>query len=345
MLKRLAKADIHTTLLTDEWAVAEDPISQSFDELVEIEANTTEDRAAGDVLDELDECGTGGRIEQTHAAECFARIIDWIAEARGPFFLWCHLTGLGGPWDAPYEFRLRYAEEDDPRPPMTVRPPVLRLEEDYDPDTLLGITQSYAGQVSLFDTCIGALNEFLAENGLIDDTLLAITSPRGYPLGEHRRVGPCDEALFGETLHVPLLIRFPDALAAAARSQALAMPADLGPTLLDWLGLGKDNLFDTARSLLPIARGDVEAVRDRICAAGVDGGRAIRTPAWFQRMEDGDSLFVKPDDRWEFNDVAERCPHVVDLLCKAADEFQSHVQAGEPTDLSPLDDVLIEGLE
>ena len=343
LARHLSQAGVGTTLLSDEWAVAENPLARSFDELVEIEPKAVEDRPAGEVLDEYE---SGGSIEQTHAAECFARIIDWLTVARGPFFLHCHLTGLGGPWDAPYEFRRRYAEEGDPSPPMTVRPPSLRLEDDYDPDTLLGITQSYAGQVSLFDTCIGALNEFVAESGLAKDTLLAIISPRGYPLGEHHRVGPCDEALYGETLHVPLMIRFPDGLAASARSQALVAPADLGPTLLDWWGLpAGEELFDTTRSLMPLARGEAENVRDRICVAGVGDGRAIRTPAWFLRMEDGDSLFTKPDDRWEFNDVANRCQNVVASLHDVADEFQRHLQTGEPTDLSPLDDVLIEGLE
>ena len=62
-------------------------------------------------------------------------------------------------------------------------------------------------------------------------------------MGEHRRLGPCDEALHGEFVHVPLFF-FPDGLAAerpagsmypwsAARSQALVEPADLWATLLD----------------------------------------------------------------------------------------------------------------
>ncbi len=344
--RRLATAGVATTLLSDEWAMAENPLAQSFDELVEIESQAVENAA--------------GSVEQTHAAECFARIIDWLDAARGPFFLWCHLTGLGGAWDAPYAFRQQYAEEGDPPPPSMVRPPSIMLEEDYDPDTLLGITQSYAGQVSLFDTCIGALGDFIAEGPLAEDTLLAVASPRGYPLGEHRRVGPCDEALHGELLHVPLMIRFPQGLGGtgldwAARSQALVTPADLGPTLLDCWGQFADaqptgGQFTTARSLLPLVRGQSETVRDRICMAGVDDGRknrgrSIRVPAWYLRMEDGDSLYAKPADRWEFNDVADRCREVVESLHKVTDEFEQHLQAQEPGELSALDDVLVHGLE
>ena len=339
--RRLAPAGAGATLLTDEWAVAENPLALSFDELVEIDTKAVETLSRS--------------VEQTHAAECFARIIDWLDKADGPFFLWCHLTGLGGAWDAPYAFRQRYAEEGDPPPPTTVRPPSLMLEEDYDPDELLGITQSYAGQVSLLDTCIGALTDFIAEGRLAEDTLLAIVSPRGYPLGEHRRVGPCDEALYGELLHVPLVIRFPDGLGAAQRSQALITPADLGPTMLDFWGQSTNGQFTTTKSLLPLVRGERETIRDRICMAGVDRGqdnrgrsirgRGIRVPAWYLRIEDGDRLYTKPDDRWEANDVADRCGEVVESLHRVADEFEQHVQAEGVGELTPLDDVLIHGLE
>lgn len=332
--QRLLQAGVASALLTDEWAVAENPLSDCFDDLVYVEREKMQP-AADDATD--------AGVEQTHTAACFARIIDWLEEPRGPFFLSCHLAGLGKLWDAPYEFRLQYAEEDDPPPPAGASPPQLLLAEDYDPDALLGITQSYAGEVSALDACIGALWEFLDESKLADDTLLAIFSPRGYPLGEHRRVGPCDEALFGETLHVPLMLRFPDRLAAAVRSQALVTPADLGPTLLDHLGLLQADQFTTARSLMPLVRGEADVVRDRICAAGVAEGMAIRVPSWYFRREDGQSLFAKPDDRWEFNDVADRCPEIAASLCAAADEFKSHLQSGDPAELSPLDEALIAG--
>jgi len=93
-----------------------------------------------------------------------------------------------------------------------------------------------------------------------------------------------------------------------------------------------------------LVRGEADVVRDRICAAGVAEGMAIRVPSWYFRREDGQSLFAKPDDRWEFNDVADRCPEIAASLCAAADEFKSHLQSGDPAELSPLDDALIAGL-
>ena len=120
----LSEAGVTTTLMTDEWTVAEHPLAYQFDATVELDP--PED---GQVAEE---------IAQTHLARCFAQAIDWLDSARGPFLLWCHLGGMGRLWDAPLEFRRRYCEQDDPEPPESEEVPCRMLEEDYDPDLLLG---------------------------------------------------------------------------------------------------------------------------------------------------------------------------------------------------------------
>jgi arylsulfatase A-like enzyme len=349
----LSRSGVRTTLLTDQAAVARNPLARSFDERVEIDPS---DRPA-----------PARSVEDTHLARCFAQTIGWLGDrldsSDGPFLLWCHLSGMAGPWDAPYEFRDRYAEPGDPAPPRGVDVPRLVLEEDFDPDLLLGITQSYAGQVSLLDTCVAALVEFLGESPAAEETLLVLLSSRGFPLGEHRRVGACDDALHGELVHVPMMIRFPgdqgDTLGAAARSQALVTPADLRATLLDWWDVALPDAPDAGsfgESLMPIVRGEVESVRDRLCIAGGDtvrairtiaGGdtvRAIRTPAWYLRMDEEPELYAKPDDRWEVNDVANRCRDVVEELQDAAAEYEACLLADRLDELSPLSEVLMSGM-
>ena len=88
--------------------------------------------------------------------------------------------------------------------------PARRLSKDYDPDELLPVTQAYAGQVSLLDICLGALLEDLEQLSLANRTIVSLTSARGFPLGEHHRLGPVDEALYAEVVHVPWILRLPD---------------------------------------------------------------------------------------------------------------------------------------
>ncbi len=150
-----------------------------------------------------------------------------MAELKPPFMFWLHVGSLGRVWDAPLEFRNQYSDEDDPPLPESPLVPNEILAADFDPDLLLGFTHSYAGQVTLLDLCLGSLLESLAATSLGRNMLTTVLSARGFPLGEHGRVGACDDALYGELTQIPWLLRFPDGSGAAERTQALVQPADL----------------------------------------------------------------------------------------------------------------------
>jgi arylsulfatase A-like enzyme len=329
----LRERGVTTALVTDEKLVARHQLAVDFDEIIEIDPPW--------------ECRSAEKIEQTHFAQCFLRIIDYLQSARQPFMLWCHLAGLGTTWDAPQSFRRAYCDEGDPEPPQDAEVPELMLPEDHDPDELLGMVYSYAGQVSLLDSCLEAFLEFLKDSNASEQLLLAVTSSRGFPLGEHRRIGPCDEPLYGELVQAPLLLRFPDALGAAARSQALVEPADLWATLWQWWQNDAPPTLPaspTAASLMHVVRQDMPAIRDRLCIVGGGEQRAIRTPAWYFRAAEDGELYVKPDDRWEVNNVSTRCLEVVECLQDAILQYTQAIHSGSTADLPPLSDVLIHGL-
>ncbi len=206
------------------------------------------------------------------------------------------------------------------------------------------MSQAYAGQVTLLDVCLGAVLEYLDGLPAANETMLMLMSSRGFPLGEHLRVGPCDNALFGELVHVPWMVRFPDAAGAMTRSQALVEPADVWATLLDWWGIGAPH-SPTATSILPIVRQESDALRDRLCLRGIGTERAIRTPAWYLRAAAEPELFAKPDDRCEVNNVASRCQDVVEGLQDALMQYELSLPAGRTSDLPPLGHVLLNGLE
>ena len=346
---------VTSALLTDEPQVARHPLAVDFDDLVEIDPPWQPQNAR--------------KIDATHFGRCFVEMIQWLESATGPFMLWCHLGGLGTTWDAPLSFRRSYQDEGDPPPPEGADVPDRMLPTDYDPDELLGITQAYSGQVTMLDTCLGAFLEFLDGLPGRDETLLTVTSSRGFPLGEHGRVGPCDEALFSELVHVPWMMRFPDAAHAAMRSQAPVEPSDLWATLLDWWNIGASLKGDsphfadtkngtvpntkngtvpispTGGSVLPLIRQEAVALRDRLCIGGNNAQRAIRSPAWYLRAGSDPELFAKPDDRWEINNVASRCQEVVEDLQDVLTQYELALPDGRISDLPLLSDMLLKGLE
>jgi arylsulfatase A-like enzyme len=322
---------IATHLVTDDPQIARHPLAAAFDEVVELDPPRHADPVA--------------RIDQSHLGRCFAQLIGHVKRLTGPFCLWCHLTGMAAPWDAPYQFRTAYLDADDPEPSRSAAVPNEMLADGFNPDKLFGITQAYAGQVALMDECLGALLDFLDTHATGQGTLLALLSARGFPLGEHRRLGPCDEAIYGELVHVPMIFRFPDALGAASRSQALVNPSDLWATLLDWWQVPDRPSSPTAQSLLPLVRGEAETVRDRLLIAGDGAQRAIVTPAWYLRSAEKLELFAQPDDLWHVNNVADRCCDVADSLAALIPPYEQSLRTGQSAELTPLGDILKNGLE
>ncbi len=331
---RLATSGMRSMLVTDEQRIAGHPLAGGF--------------ASQVIIDPPEVAHPADDVEDTQTAALFAAAINQIQSVSEPSLIWLHSRGMDGPWDAPSDLRRRWADEDDPTPPDLIVPPEMRLAEGFDPDELLGFAHAYAGQVSVADMCVAALVDAVQESALAPETLVIFTSPRGYPLGEHLRVGPCDEALYGELLHVPLLVRMPDAQSRTCRNQALVQPADIYATLVDWLLAESDMQLPAAASLLPLVRLERETHRDRTCCLAA-AQRAIRTPAWFLRraMSEVDSapqveLFAKPDDRWEVNDVAQRCADVAAILPGVLDDFERSAANGDWSNLPPLPELVVE---
>jgi arylsulfatase A-like enzyme len=323
IIASLREQGLRTILLTDETLVAGHPLAEQFDEVLEIDPPRAVKLAR--------------TMDRTHLARCFAQLIDVLHSTAEPFFLWAHFAALGAPWDAPLALRERYVEEDDPEPHQSVEVPCRLLPEGYHPDELLGVTQAYAGQVSLLDACLGALLESLEERSMRSSTLLALMSARGFPLGEQGRIGACDDALYGPLVQVPFMLRWPDGRGAGVRTQALVEPADLWATLADYHQLTNRPASPSGRSLLPVIDDESLALRDRVCIAGPGAERAIRTRAWYLRSASAVELYTKPDDRWEVNNVADRCQEIAESMQAALGEYPQALGAGRVGELPPLE--------
>ncbi len=331
LARLLSENNIHSMLLTDEPSVAQHPLVQGFDEMAEFRPPEHPSMAADE--------------GETHLVRCFSRMVEWLESAPDSFCLWTHLSGMNAAWDAPYAFRARFAEADDPDPPRFVEPPGGILAEEFDPDVLLGVSQAYAGQVKLLDMCIEGFLEFFAEWSRAESTMIVFASTRGFPLGEHHRVGPCDDAIYAELVQIPLIVFIPEEDAAGVRGASLVYPGDVYSTVLEWFGVSPTPGGLIERSLLGEIRGADQSFRDRLCLSGPDGQLGIRTPGWYLRKSSRLELFAKPDDRWEVNDVSGRCLDIAEQLENEMNRYINHLQNGTVNDLPDLSPILKEGLD
>lgn len=287
-------------------------------------------------------------LEQTQFYRMFATILDLLSsrdsrdEKAQPIFLWAHFRAFTGTWDFPDDYRQEYVEEDDPPPYRETTPPcydyLSRPESEEnaepDPDELRSVVEAYSGGVTAFDEAFEAFYDSFQESKLDPETLLVLLGTRGFSLGEHRFIGSVEEAekhsasglspLWGENLQLPFLLRFPKksepllSNAGMFRSFALTQPNDLHATLRQYLGLEDESETQIEPepfrgvSLLPILRLERDATRERLVILGEHEDVAIVSPDWFYRRTHCEELFAKPGDRYEFNEVADRCEEVVE---------------------------------
>ena len=206
---------------------------------------------------------------------CAQNTIDFISRDHDrPFFAWCGFCGPHGPMDPPKPYDTMYPHETMWLPenafyerdgsPKTVSPEHLAMIRRY--------SSHYHGQVTLIDDQIGRIVQALERKGILDDTLIVLTSDHGEMLWEFGRTAKC---LFYEGVtRVPLIVVPPGGAEQAGPTRGLAEIFDVAPTVLDYAGCEVPRTM-AARSLRGmIERG--EAGKDVTMTEFADEKRAAR---------------------------------------------------------------------
>jgi arylsulfatase A-like enzyme len=137
-----------------------------------------------------------------------------------------------------------------------------------------------------------------------------------------------------------MLLRLPGAAQAGQRIAALTQPVDLVPTFLEALAQPIPPLHGC--SLWPLMRGAVEQVRPYAVAAMLAGGQEswlMRTADWALHLPiiapdevpaRSPQLFVKPEDRWEVNDLFQQKIERAEVMATALRAFAKAIRNPGP---------------
>src|SRR5262249_25898787 len=113
--------------------------------------------------------------------------------------------------------------------------------------TLEQAHQAYLAEISRLDHALSGFFDWLAQQSLLDDTVVVLTADHGEGFYEH---GLLEHGLlYDENLHVPLLVVFPPRVPAGVVVRRQVGSVDITPTILDLAGIRTGLTFD-GRSLL-----------------------------------------------------------------------------------------------
>ena len=178
----------------------------------------------------------------TEAENVFAKSAAWIEQNKNNrFFAYVHTIDPHVPYSPPDDFLKLY----DKKPydgPINPRMSHLQLEDIKKGKLKVNerdkkrIEALYKGEISYHDKYLGGFLQKMADLGIIEDTLLIITSDHGEEFWEHGSVGH-GHSIFQELVHVPFIAFWKGTMPEGRKILENHDHTVIVPTMLDAMAL------------------------------------------------------------------------------------------------------------
>ncbi len=283
--------------------------------------------------------------EEHHVDQYVGRMaMRWINDYKGdkPFYLHIGFQGPHDPYDPPQRFLDMYEEVEVPLPHfdqhgLEARPPQYArfMEATRNPDKFhiappYGVWASdlsdkseedfkrmrrhYYAKITGIDEQIGKILDALGAQGLLDNTLILLTSDHGDNLGDHEMIYKW--LMTEQALNVPMLARLPGGERGGTVDDGLFTQMDLGPTVLTALGLEVPARLDGQsnwKRLTEDDRGEVPArvyCEDNYLTMVRSGDRKL---IYYAGQEE-EEYFNLQADPWEEHNLAQNPDYELEIL-------------------------------
>jgi arylsulfatase A-like enzyme len=172
------------------------------------------------------------------AAAINGSFFSWL-DSRGtdrPFFAFLNYFEAHGPYLPPREFAARFSAQPDA---LVARRPYngwAYAGEPVDAAVREMESEAYDASLAYLDAQLEQLFAQLRARGLLDSTLVVITSDHGESIFEHGAFGHSMN-LYRENLHIPLLFHWPGRVPSGVRDARLTDLTAVPATILDLAGI------------------------------------------------------------------------------------------------------------
>jgi len=183
---------------------------------------------------------TMGRKRAEHVNRDFLAWLDGNQDR--PFFVLLNYIDTHTPYLSPPPFHTKYMDPQQRAQESKDRMEPWELPRENVEDKIPLWVAAYDGALSYTDAELGRLLDDLRRRGLLDNTLVIVTSDHGEAFGEHG-LFQHTHSLYKEVLHVPLILRLPGAVPEAYRVAEPVSLQDLPATIASLLFGGAEHVF------------------------------------------------------------------------------------------------------
>ena len=221
--------------------------------------------------------------EEYFAPRVLKEAAIWLEQNRDAerFFLTVESFDPHEPWLIPQHYRKMYLQEDGPE----------QVESGYRmhelTDYMLRRTQAnYSGSVSQCDRWFGFFMETVRVLGLLENTMIVLTTDHGHSVGDHGYIGKRGYPSAPEVYDVPLMVRFPGAEHAGATTDMFLNHTDISAEILNQAGVAPKYELD-GTPFLDDALGGKGGQRDHVTVGWGSTPTVITDKWWFNSKVDG----------------------------------------------------------
>jgi arylsulfatase A-like enzyme len=265
-----------------------------------------------------------------HIHESVPVCLDWIREERDkPFFVFLHTYDVHR-YDPPDAFRNEYVPDYEGSIEEGI--PLARSLQHLQNHEFLGglddrdrekVVSIYDEGIRYVDHWIGKFLAAVEEMGLLENTVVIITSDHGEEFWEHNHTGH-GYTNFEEMLHVPLIVRHPDL--PAGRRSAMVRLIDVAPTIADMVGAPIRSEWQGRSFFNDLKGAESRGPRYSFAEKGHVNRKSVQDGRWklirtYRVKKDDqspfkDRLYDLENDPGEKRDVAELHPEIRAKLTK-----------------------------
>ena len=226
------------------------------------------------------------------ADEINEKAILWIKQNKNKdFFLFLHYWDPHTPYLPPERYRNLYYQGNPYDPNNRSMDPVKKqlvypfykwwhYQHLGNPTDINYFPAQYDSEINYVDEKIGQILQVLEEVGIVEDTLVVLTSDHGENMTEHGLYFG-HTGLYETTIRIPLICRWPGRFPPGKKIEAMVQHIDYAPTILDVLEIPQIKEME-GRSFLPLIEDKTQEGYQEIYTSECNwrAVRAIRTKEW-----------------------------------------------------------------